>query len=101
LASRSSAAQGRTAGRGTRGVEGPGGQRQKDGSTALSSSNEAKTCNLSMRFLLYDFNLLKEHVSVYLLFFFWSQRAPPSISSKETAHSYYKVKCTSKAPKIT
>jgi hypothetical protein len=63
------AAQGRTAGRGTCGVEGPVGQRQKDGSTAISSSKEAKTGNLSMRFSLYDINfiLLKEHVSVYLL----------------------------------
>jgi hypothetical protein len=63
-------AQGRTAGRGTCGVEGPGGQRQKDVSTALSSSKEAKTGNLSMRFSLYDINLIlliKEHVSVYLL----------------------------------
>jgi hypothetical protein len=40
-------------------------------------------------------------VCINMSCFFWSQRAPPSISSKETAHSYYKVKWTSKAPKIT
>jgi hypothetical protein len=35
-------------------------------------------------------------------FFLWSQRAPPSISSKETATTYYKLEnANQKTPKIT
>jgi hypothetical protein len=43
----------------------------------------------------------REKLWALMVFFFWSQRAPPSISSKETANSFYKEKCTSNTPQIT